>query len=397
MDPIIALENQYSAHTVNSLPIVLVKGHGCQVQDTKGNSYLDFASALAVNNFGHCHPDIVAAAQQQVAKLTMCSRLFYNEHLGTLSEKVCQLTGLNQALPMNSGAEAFETAVKASRRWGYSRKDIAEDQAEIIMCHNNFHGRTVTAISASTKQNHRTQFGPFTPGFTFIDFNNADALEKAIHHNTVAFIVEPIQGEGGVIIPDQDYLQKCADICQKHNVLFILDEIQTGVGRTGQFLACQHHDVLPDGVLLGKGLGGGVLPVSMLVGKKSLMSIFTPGSHGSTFAGSPFACAVSIAALNVLVKEKLSDNAQTLGQYFLEQLQTFSHSAIRAVRGKGLLVAIEFDADQIDVAELCQQLAQAGLLVINTHNYLIRLAPPLNIGRSEIDQAVAILKKVLAA
>ncbi len=397
MNDLIKLENQYSAHTVNSLPIVLTKGQGCWVEDNQGKRYLDFASALAVNNFGHCHPHIVQAAQSQAASLTMCSRLFYNEHLGTLSQKLCQLTGMDQALPMNSGAEAFETAVKAARKWGYERKHVPDDQANIIMCHNNFHGRTVTAISASTKQNHRTHFGPFTPGFTFIDYNDVAALEAAIQPHTVAFIIEPIQGEGGIIMPDTDYLQRCADLCQKNNVLFILDEIQTGMGRTGQFLACQHANVLPDGVLLGKGLGGGVLPVSILVGKADFMSVFTPGSHGSTFAGSPFASAVSIAALEVLEQEKLCENAQTLGTYLLNGMQNVQHPAIRDIRGQGLLVGIEFDTDQIDVAQLCQQLAEAGLLVINTHNYLIRLAPPLNIEATHIDQAVSILQQVLSS
>ena len=395
MHTLVEQEQQYSAQNLNPLPIVLHRGEDCWLWDINDKKYLDCSSALMVNNFGHCHPKIVKTAQQQVATLTMVSRLFYNDQLPGLLQQVCELTHMDQALPMNSGAEAFETAVKAARRWGYQVKGVAENQAEVILCNGNFHGRTVTAIGASDNPTHQNAFSPFTPGFALVPFNDAEALEHAITPNTAAFIVEPIQGERGVILPKPSYLQACAAICKKHNVLLICDEIQTGVGRTGTFLTSEQEGIEPDAVLLGKGLGGGILPISMLAGKKHLMDVFTPGSHGSTFSGSPFASAVSKTALAILAEEQLCQNANIMGDYFVSQLHQIQHPAIAQVRGRGLLIAMEFHPDHMDVPALCKALAEAGLLVVLTRGTIFRIAPPLTITKHAIDHACTILAQVL--
>lgn len=395
MQSAIELEQHYSAHNVAPIPIVFTKGEGCWLWDTNGKQYLDMAAALAVQNFGHCHPKLVAAAQAQAAKLTLCSRLFYSDTLGPFLEKLCQLTHMDQGIPMNSGTEAYETAIKAARQWGHITKGIADNQAEIIVCSNNFHGRTLGAMSSSDKPPHRAHFGPFAPGFQFVPFNDAAALEQAITPNTAALIIEPIQGEGGIRIPDPGYLKHCAAICQANNVLLILDEIQTGVGRTGTFLYCQQEGVQPDAVLLGKGLGGGILPVSAMLGSKKVMEPFKPGSHGNTFGGSALAAAVGHAALTVLETEKLCQHATEMGAYLLAGMKALQHPAIKAVRGKGLLTAVEFDPKRLDVSKLCNALAQKGLLVINTHNYLVRIAPPLIITHAQIDQGLSMLNETL--
>lgn len=391
----IALEQQYAAKNIVPARINLVKGEGCYVYDQLGDRYLDMASAVAVTAFGHCHPRLLKALNEQAQKITATSRLFYNDTLGPFLKLACELTGYDRGLAMNSGAEAIETALKAVRKWAYLHKGIPADQAEIIVCADNFHGRTITTISMSSQDRYRQFFGAFTPGFKIIPFNDPVALQQAINEHTAAFLVEPIQGEGGVNIPEKGYLQACAKICQDNQVLLVCDEIQTGMGRTGTLLACQHDEVMPDAVILGKALGGGILPVSLFLAKKGLMDVFEPGDHGSTFGGNPLAAAIAKEALQLLIDDHLIENALRQGDYFLEQLSLLNSPLITSVRGKGLMLAIDINTQLISSEEVGGQLRSAGLLTINTRNKCLRLLPALTITRAQIDEALNILRTCL--
>ena len=395
MSSTIDLENKFCAHNYHPLPVVLSRGEGVFVWDENGKKYLDMMSAYSAVSHGHTNPRLVEVVKKQVDKLTIVSRAFYTDQLGEFLELACELTGQDMALPMNTGAEAVETAVKAARRWGYEVKGIEQNQAEIIACTGNFHGRTTTIISFSDEKEYQENFGPLTPGFKVVQYGDADALESLITPNTAAFLVEPIQGEGGIVIPPKGYLKRCQQICQENNVLLIADEIQTGLGRTGSLLACDHEDVKPDGLILGKALGGGILPVSMFLSKKEVMDIFVPGTHGSTFGGNPLASAVGLEALKILVEEKLPERSREMGNYLIEKLQQLDSPMITDIRGSGLFVGIEIDPSQGSAREICEVLMDRGLLSKETHETVVRLAPPLIISREEIDWAVQQISAVL--
>jgi len=395
MSSVKELESQYCAQNYHPLPVVLSRGEGVFVWDENGKKYLDMMSAYSAVSHGHANPRLVAALKTQAEKLSIVSRAFYTDTLGPFLERACELTGQDMALPMNTGAEAVETAVKAARRWGYEAKGIKDDQAEIIVCTGNFHGRTTTIISFSDETEYQKNFGPLTPGFKIVQFGDADALEKAITPNTAAFLVEPIQGEGGIVIPPKGYLKACREICSRNNVLLIADEIQTGLGRTGKLLACDHEDVVPDGLILGKALGGGIMPVSMFLAKKEVMDIFVPGTHGSTFGGNPLAAAVGLEALNILVEEKLPERSMEMGRYLMSKLQKLDSPLVSGLRGSGLFVGIEIDPSIGSAREICERLMDRGLLSKETHETVVRLAPPLVITREEIDWAVEQIREVL--
>ncbi len=396
MSSTIDLENKFCAHNYHPLPVVLSRGEGVFVWDENGKKYLDMMSAYSAVSHGHTNPRLVEVVKKQVDKLTIVSRAFYTDQLGEFLELACELTGQDMALPMNTGAEAVETAVKAARRWGYEVKGIEQNQAEIIVCTGNFHGRTTTIISFSDEKEYQENFGPLTPGFKVVQYGDADALEGLITPNTAAFLIEPIQGEGGIVIPPKGYLKRCQQICQENNVLLIADEIQTGLGRTGSLLACDHEDVKPDGLILGKALGGGILPVSMFLSKKEVMDIFVPGTHGSTFGGNPLASAVGLEALKILVEEKLPERSREMGNYLIEKLQQLDSPMITDIRGSGLFVGIEIDPSQGSAREICEVLMDRGLLSKETHETVVRLAPPLIISREEIDWAVQQISAVLS-
>src|SRR6187551_390955 len=368
----IDLENRYSAHNYEPLPVVLARGKGAHLWDTSGRRYLDMMSAYSAASHGHGHPRILAALTAQAERLAVPSRAYYNDRLGPFLRELCELTGLDAALPMNTGAEAVETAVKAARRWGYRVKGIARDRADIIVASGNFHGRTTTVISFSTEPDYRDGFGPFTPGFRAVAFGDLAAVERAITPDTAAVLVEPIQGEAGIIVPPAGYLAGLRRICDAHRVLLILDEVQTGLGRTGAWFAFQHENIRPDGLILGKALGGGVLPVSALVGTEALMSVFTPGSHGSTFGGNPLAAAVGLVALRVLEEENLVERCRALGEHMMARLQALDLPAIKAVRGVGLLAGIEIDPAYGSARLVCERLIEAGVLSKETHETVIR-------------------------
>ena len=389
------LENQYCAHNYHPLPVVLTRGEGVHVWDEDGNKYLDMMSAYSAVSHGHCNPRLVDALRRQAEKLCIVSRAFYTDKLGAFLKLACDITGQDMALPMNTGAEAVETAVKAARRWGYESKGIAQDKAEIIVCTGNFHGRTTTIISFSAEKEYQKNFGPLTPGFKVVEYGNAAALEKAITPNTAAFLVEPIQGEGGIVIPPKGYLKKCQEICKKHNVLLIADEIQCGLGRTGKMLACEHEDVVPDGLILGKALGGGILAISMFLAKKEVMDIFVPGTHGSTFGGNPLSAAVGIEALNILIEDKLPERSMEMGNYLLEELGKLDSPLISEIRGAGLFIGVEIDPAVGSARDICERLMDRGLLSKETHETVVRLAPPLVITREQIDWAVVQIREVL--
>ncbi len=391
--PIIDRERLYGANNYSPLPVVLVKGEGVYVWDNQGNRYLDMMSAYSAVSHGHCHPKLVEVLRQQAGNLNIVSRAFYTEKLGAFLERLTELTGFERGLPMNTGAEAVETALKAARKWAYKVKGVPKDQAEIIACEGNFHGRTISIVGMSTEPQYRDGFGPFPPGIKIVPFGDAEALEKAITPNTAAFLVEPIQGEGGIIVPPAGYLKKCAEICRKHRVLLICDEIQTGLGRTGKLLACQHDDIKPDAVVLGKALGGGLLPVSMFLTSNEVMNVFTPGDHGSTFGGNPLAASVGLAAINILVDEGLIENAEKMGAYFQEALRGIRSPLIKEVRGKGLLIGVEVD-ERVAAHDLVLKLLPLGVLSKETHGTVIRFAPPLIITKEQIDVAVGAIKKV---
>jgi len=390
---LIHLEEKFGAKNYKPLDVVLNRGEGIWVWDVEGNKYLDCLSAYSAVNQGHCHPKIRQAMMDQADKLTLTSRAFRNDQLPLLYEELCKLTDSHKMLPMNSGAEAVETVIKCARKWGYESKGVAENQAEIIVCNDNFHGRTLSIIGFSTDENARQNFGPFTPGFKTIPFGDAEALEQAIGPNTVAFMVEPVQGEAGVIIPPKGYLQQVRKICTQKNVLLILDEIQTGLGRTGKLLAEEHEGIQADLTLIGKALSGGFYPVSAVLSNEAVLGLLQPGQHGSTFGGNPLACAVARAALKVLVEENMVENAEKMGEYFLAELKKIHHSSIKEVRGIGLMLAIELAEGTVGGARaICESLMNMGILCKETHTYTIRFAPPLIIERQDIDWAVDKIK-----
>lgn len=390
-------EEHRSAHNYHPLPVVLSRGEGVYVWDVDGKKYYDFLSGYSALNQGHCHPKIIAALIEQSQKLTLTSRAFHSDLFGEYAEYITQYFGYNKVLPMNSGAEAVETAIKLARKWGYKVKGIPEDKATIIVCENNFHGRTINIVSFSTDPDSRDGFGPFTPGYVVIPYNDINALQHALSDKNVAgFLVEPIQGEAGVIVPDDGYLSQAATLCKEANVLFMADEIQTGLGRTGKMLACDHENVRPDILILGKALSGGTLPVSAVLADDEIMLTIKPGEHGSTYGGSPLACSVAMAALQVLKDEKMTENAATLGAYFRQQLDAIGHAHISMVRGKGLLNAIVIDHANKDTAwNLCLSMMDIGLIAKPTHGDKIRLAPPLIITRKQIDECIEIIKDSL--
>lgn len=391
------LEARHGAHNYHPLPVVLSRGKGVHVWDVDGRRYFDFLSGYSAINQGHCHPRIVAALQQQAEVLTLTSRAFYNNLLGEYEQYITQLFGYDKVLPMNSGVEAVETALKLARRWGYEAKGIAPGQAKIIVCAGNFHGRTLNVISFSSDPTARNGFGPYMPGYEIIPYNDLGALQSALADKNVAgFLVEPIQGEAGVMVPDEGYLAKAAGMCREANVLFIADEIQTGLCRTGKMLACDHEDVRPGVLILGKALSGGALPVSAVLADDEIMMLIKPGEHGSTYGGNPLACKVAMVALQVLQDEHMAENAATLGEYFRQELRAMEHAHISLVRGKGLLNAIVIEHPHEDAAwELCLKLRDNGLLAKPTHGHIIRLAPPLVITRAQIDEALDIIRKSL--
>ncbi len=389
---LIRINDEYGAHNYHPLPIVISKAEGVWVWDVEGNKYMDMLSSYSALNQGHRHPYIVDVAKKQLDRVTLTSRAFHNDKLPLFLKKVCEFSGFEMALPMNTGAEAVETAIKAVRKWGYYKKGVEKDKAEIIVAENNFHGRTVTIISFSTEEQYKDGFGPFTPGFKIVKYGDADEVEKAITDNTVAIMVEPIQGEGGIIIPEEGYLKRLREIADKNNVLFVLDEIQTGLGRTGKKFAYEWEGIKPDMVILGKALGGGIMPVSAVVSSKEVLGVFNPGDHGSTFGGNPLGAAVGIAALEVLENEKLPEKANEMGNYFMEELRKINNPKIKEIRGRGLLIGMELEEPARPYAE---KLMEEGLLCKETHEMVIRFAPPLVITKEEIDWALSKLKKVM--
>jgi len=394
---LIALEEQYGAHNYKPLDVVLSRGEGVWVWDTDGNRYLDCLSAYSAVNQGHCHKKIMQTLMQQAQKLTLTSRAFRNDQLGPFYKELCELTRSHKVLPMNSGAEAVETAIKTVRKWGYTVKGVSENEAEIIVCENNFHGRTISIVSFSTDPGARKGFGPFTPGFKVIPYGDAVAFEAAISPRTVAFLVEPIQGEAGVIIPPEGYLKTIREICTRQNIMLILDEIQTGLGRTGKLLAEEHEGIEADLTLIGKALSGGFYPVSAVLSNSEVMNVLQPGEHGSTFGGNPLACAVARTALQVLVDEGMVENAAKMGTLFLEGLKQIVNPLIKDVRGKGLMLAIEFHTEAGGARQYCLKLKEKGLLCKETHDDIIRFAPPLVITQAEVEWALKIITKVVCA
>jgi ornithine--oxo-acid transaminase len=395
MSSTIDLENQYCAHHYLPLPVVLSRGKGVYVWDENGKKYLDMMSAYSAVSHGHVNPRLVAVVKQQIETLTIVSRAYYTDKLGEFLKLACDLTGQDMALPMNTGAEAVETAIKAARKWAYVVKGIGKDKAEIIACTGNFHGRTIAMIAMSDQPQYRRDFGPFPPGFKLVEYGDAAALEKMITPNTAAFLVEPIQGEGGIVIPPRGYLKACQEICRKHNVLLIADEIQTGLGRTGAFLACDHENVVPDGLILGKALGGGILPVSLFLSKREVMELFTPGDHGSTFGGNPLAAAIGIEALNIIVEDKLPERSREMGDYLMAGLRKIDSPLISNIRGCGLFVGLAIDPAMASARAICEALIERGILSKETHETVVRLAPPLIISRDEIDWALTQIRAVL--
>ncbi len=396
---LIALEDKYGAHNYHPLPVVLAKGKGAKVWDVEGKEYYDFLSAYSAVNQGHCHPKIVGALKDQAETLTLTSRAFFNNVLGVYEKFITEFFGYDKVLPMNSGAEADETALKLARKWGYMKKGIPENQAKIIVCENNFHGRTITIISMSTDPDAYRGYGPYTPGFVTIPYNDLEALERELKDpNVAAFLLEPIQGEAGVYVPEDGYLKKSFDLCKKYNVLFIADEVQTGIARTGKLLACDHEDVRPDILILGKAISGGVYPVSAVLADDYIMLCIKPGEHGSTFGGNPVAARVAMAALEVVKEEKLAERAERLGKIFRKEMEDIDSDMIELVRGKGLLNAIVIRPKNGKEAwDVCVEMAKNGVLAKPTHQHIIRFAPPLIISEEELMEAVALIKKSILA
>ena len=396
-EELIALEHQWGVKNYVPLPVVLKRGEGVWVWDVAGKKYLDMMSAYSAISFGHCHPRILATLIDQAHMISLCSRAYYNDILPRFLEKLCTITGMQRAIPMNTGTEAVETAIKAARRWGYMVKKIPDNQAEIIVCSENFHGRTIGIISFSSEPNYKKGFGPFLPGFKSVPFGDAKALEAAITPNTCAVLTEPIQGEAGIIVPPKGWLKSIEQICRKNNVLLLVDEIQSGLGRTGEILACDHENVKPDGVILGKALGGGYIPVSALVGSDELMGVFTPGSHGSTFGGNPLAAAIGLKSLELLEEERLCERSAKMGQYLMSQLQQINSPIVKDIRGLGLWIGVEINTEKVSARNLCEQLLKLGILSKETHESVLRFAPPLIISQEELDWALQRIRQVLSA
>jgi ornithine--oxo-acid transaminase len=390
----IEIEERYGAHNYHPLDVVIERAEGVWVYDVEGKKYLDCLSAYSAVNQGHVHPEILKALLEQAGKVTLTSRAFRNDQLPLLYKELSEMTGYEMSLPMNSGAEAVETALKLARKWAYVVKKVPRHQAEIIVASNNFHGRTVTIVSFSTEPSYRDDFGPFTPGFVTVEYGDADAVEKAVTPNTAAVLLEPIQGEAGVIIPPAGYLKKVSEICRKNNVLFIADEIQTGLGRTGKLFAAHHEGVRADVTIIGKALAGGFYPVSAVLADQSILGLFKPGEHGSTFGGNPLAAAVSRAALRVIREEKLAERAQQLGEYFVEQLSEIPSPHVKEVRGRGLLIGVELKPEARGARRFCEALQQKGILAKETHDNVIRFAPPLVIDKETIDWAIPSIREV---
>lgn len=392
-EKLIEQTGQYGANNYHPLPIVISEAEGVWVKDPEGNKYMDMLSAYSAVNQGHRHPRIIQALKDQADRVTLTSRAFHNDQLGPWYEKICKLTNKEMALPMNTGAEAVETAIKTARRWAYDVKGVPDNQAEIIACIGNFHGRTMTAVSLSSDNEYKRGFGPMLPGIKLIPYGDLEALKAAITPNTAAFLIEPIQGEAGILIPEEGFMKAAFEYCKENNVLFIADEIQAGLGRSGKMFACEWEDVTPDMYILGKALGGGVFPISCVVADKDILGVFNPGSHGSTFGGNPLACAVSIASLDVLVEEKLAERSLELGEYFMDRLAEIKNPVIKEVRGRGLFIGIELSKP---ARKYCEELKEQGLLCKETHDTVIRFAPPLIITKDEIDWAIERIQMVLA-
>jgi len=395
MSDLANLEARFGAVNYAPLPVTIVRGEGVYLWDETGRRYIDMMGAYSAVSFGHCHPRLVEALTEQAQRLDTISRAYFSDRLGPFLAKACALTGFDAALPMNSGAEAVETALKAARKWAYKIKGVPSDRAEIIAADGNFHGRTISIVGFSSVAQYRDGFGPFSPGFKLVPFGDASALDAAITPDTAAFLVEPIQGEGGINVPPTGYLAEVARICQTRNVLLLCDEIQSGLGRTGRLLACQHEGVVPDGLMLGKALGGGLLPVSLFLARRELMQVFTPGDHGSTFGGNPIAAAVGLAALDTLIDDRLVERAATVGAHLLRRLSSINSPIIREVRGRGLFAGIELYRNIASAGLVVSRLLQAGVLTKDTHRNTIRFAPPLIIDESQVDWAVDRLTEVL--
>ncbi|MDP6335874.1 MAG: ornithine--oxo-acid transaminase [Nitrospinaceae bacterium] len=391
----IQLENEFGANNYKPLDVVLSRGEGIWVWDVEGNRYLDCLSSYSAINQGHCHPEILRAMHDQAKKLTLVSRAFRNDQLGLFYKEICELTQSHSALPMNSGAEAVETAIKAIRKWGYTEKGVPAGKAEIIVCDNNFHGRTLTIIGFSSEAQYKKGYAPFTPGFISIPFGDAEALERAITSNTVGFLVEPIQGEGGVIVPPDGYLRSVRKICDRNNVMLILDEIQTGLGRTGKLFAEEYEGIQSDLTLVGKALSGGFYPISAVLSSKEVLGVFKPGDHGSTFGGNPLGCAIARTALRVLIEENMIDNAAIMGEYFMKRLKEIDSPHIKEIRGRGLLIGIELHHRAGGARRFCEALQAEGILCKETHQHVVRLAPPLIIKKENIDGALERIEGVL--
>ncbi|MFC3040648.1 ornithine--oxo-acid transaminase [Virgibacillus xinjiangensis] len=389
---IIDQTQEFGAKNYHPLPVVVAKAEGVWVEDPEGNRYMDMLSAYSAVNQGHRHPKIIEALKEQADRVTLTSRAFHNDQLGPWYEKICKLTNKELALPMNTGAEAVETAVKAARRWAYDVKGVEENKAEIIACEGNFHGRTMTAVSLTSDEDNKRGFGPMLPGIKVIPYGDIEALKAAINENTAGFLFEPIQGEAGIVMPPEGFLKEAYDVCKENNVLYIADEIQAGLARTGKMFACDWENVTPDMHILGKALGGGVFPISCVVANKDILGVFNPGSHGSTFGGNPLACAVSIASLEVLEEEKLADRSLELGNYMKEELQSIDNPKIKEVRGKGLFIGVELTEA---ARPYCEELKERGLLCKETHENVIRFAPPLIIDKEDLDWAISHIKEVL--
>ncbi len=391
----IEMEEKFGAHNYHPLDVVIEKAEGIWVYDVEGKKYMDCLAAYSAVNQGHCHPRIVNALKEQADKVTLTSRAFRNNQLPLLYKELCELTGFEMVLPMNSGAEAVETALKAARKWGYKVKGVEKDKAEIITCTNNFAGRTITIVGFSTEEQYKDGFGPFTAGFKTVEYGNAEDLENAITPNTVAFLVEPIQGEGGVIVPPEGYLKKAFDICKKNNVLFIADEIQSGLGRSGKLFAYEYAGIKPDAVTIGKALSGGLYPVSAMLASKEVLGVFNPGDHGSTFGGNPLGVAVAREALKVLVEENLIEKSFELGSYFRQKLREVNSKHVKEIRGKGLFIGVELNSESGGARRFCEALMERGILAKETHENVIRFAPPLIITKEEIDWAMEKISEVL--
>jgi len=387
----IELEESLGAHNYHPLDIVLERGEGVWVWDVDGNKYMDCLSAYSALNQGHCHPRLIKVIQEQASRLTLTSRAFRHHTLGAFYETMCHFTGQDKILPMNSGAEAVETALKAARKWGYKVKGIADGKAEIVVCSGNFHGRTTTIVGFSSEEQYKDGFGPFTPGFVMVPYGDFKALEQAVNQNTCAVLFEPIQGEAGIVFPEEGYLERMRTLCTENNVLMMADEIQTGLGRTGKWFACEHEAVKPDLYTVGKALSGGFMPVSAVAARKDVLDVFNPGDHGSTFGGNPLGCAIAIEALKIIDEEKLVENSATQGDYFMDKLRTMAIPARKEVRGRGLLIGLELDSK---ARPYCEALMDEGLLCKETHQNVIRFAPPLVIDREGVDWALERIEKV---